>query len=485
MVEPVRFPDIELYRGWGEPLRTECDIRGLELTQGEIPDGLEGALYRVGADRQYPSGRTDDIFIDGEGMIHMFRFKDNQVDYVSRWVHTERYKLQKAARRNLFGRYRNRYTNDPSVAGVHMGTGNTTAMFHAGRLYALKEDDLPHRLDPETLETFGRDDFDGAVRAMCLSAHPKVDPVTDELFTFSYQARGDATRDIVFYRFGPDRQLLNEIWFEMPYAACVHDFAITDEWIVFPFFPLITDLEVVKAGGPYFQWNPDKDVHVALVPRTGTARDIRWFKMPAASAGHMMNAHREGSKVHLDVCLYDGNCFPFFTTPAGETTAPVPPFLTRLTMDLEREDGHIEQRRLLASPCEMPRTDDRYQGQPYRHGYVIAARGADGSSGTGHLNVQTGEFESWLPGPGDAVQEGQFVPRAPDSAEGDGWLIVPVSRVSKMRSDLVILDAQKVAAGPVATLRIPVRVRSTFHGTWVPEAALKSGRFNYKRVNRA
>ncbi len=54
MVEPVRFPEVELYRGWGEPMRTECDIRGLELTQGEIPAGLEGALYKVGADRQYP-----------------------------------------------------------------------------------------------------------------------------------------------------------------------------------------------------------------------------------------------------------------------------------------------------------------------------------------------------------------------------------------------------------------------------------------------
>jgi carotenoid cleavage dioxygenase len=483
MVEPVRFPDVELYRGWGQPMRTECEIRGLELTQGAIPQGLEGALYKVGADRQYPSGRTDDIFIDGEGMIHMFRFKDNQVDYVSRWVHTERYKRQQAAQRSLFGRYRNRYTNDPSVAGVHMGTGNTTAMFHAGRLYALKEDDLPHRIDPVTLATLGRDDFDGAIRAQSFTAHPKVDPVTDELLSFSYQAQGDATRDIVFYAFGPDRKLLNEIWFEMPYAANVHDFAITDEWIVFSFFPLITDLAVLKAGGPYYQWHPDKETHVALVPRHGSASDIRWFKGPAMSAGHMMNAHREGSKVHLDVCLYEGNCFPFFPTPTGEATAPVPPFLTRMTFDLARNDGHIEKRRLLANICEMPRTDDRYQGQPYRHGYVIVNRGMDGSSGIGHVDVNTGELDLWAPGPGDGVQEGQFVPRTPDCPEGDGWVIVPVSRVSQMRSDLVILDARHLAAGPIATLKLPVRVRSTFHGTWVPEAALRSGRFNYRRGN--
>lgn len=83
----------------------------------------------------------------------------------------------------------------------------------------------------------------------------------------------------------------------------------------------------------------------------------------------------------------------------------------------------------------------------------------------------------YRPGPGDSVQEAQFVPRSPDSPEGDGWLLVPVCRVKEMRSDLVILDALDVAAGPVATLKLPVRVRATFHGMWVPENALATGQF--------
>jgi len=476
MVEPVRFPEVELYTGWGEPMRTESEIRGLELISGAIPDGLEGALYRVGADRQYPSGRTDDIFIDGEGQMHMFRFKDNQVDYVVKWVETERYQRQKAARRGLFGRYRNRYTADPSARDVHLGTANTTAMFHAGHLYSLKEDDLPYEVDPETLETIGRMDFDGLIKAETFTAHPKVDPITNELLAFAYQAKGDASLDFAFYLFGPDRQLVNEVWFKMPYAACVHDFAITDEWIVVPFFPLITDLDVVKAGGPYYQWHPDEQVHVALVPRYGKAEDIRWFKGPAGSAGHMMNAHREGSKIHLDLCYYEGNCFPFFTTPQGEETAPVPPFLTRMTFDLASNEDGFETRRILGMPCEMPRTDDRYQGRPYRYGFVIA-RAMDGSSGIGRFDHQTGALDVWNPGPGDGVQEPQFVPRSPDAPEGDGWLLVPVSRVSEMRSDLAILDAQDLAAGPVALLKLPIRVRSTFHGTWVPEETLQSGQY--------
>ena len=480
MVEPVRFPEIELYKGFGAPMRTETTIDSLEIIQGEIPAGLQGTLYRNGADRQYPTGRTDDIFIDGEGMFHSFRFQDGQVDYKSRWVKTERYEAQKAARRGLFGRYRNRFTNDPGAEGVHQGTANTTAMFHAGHLYALKEDDHPYEIDPDTLDTIGRTDMGGQIVSTSFTAHPKVDPITNELLGFSYQAKGDGTTDIVFYLFDSAGKKINEIWFDMPYAACVHDFAVTDEWIVFPFFPLITEMEAVKKGGPYFQWNPDQETVIALVPRYGDASGIRWFRGPATSAGHMMNAHREGSKIHLDLCLYEGNCFPFFTTPEGVTTPMVPPFLTRITVDLERNDEGFDKARLMGPSCEMPRTDDRYQGRPYRYGYMIVYRSPDGSSSTGRLDHQTGALEVWSPGPGDTVQECQFVPRTPDSPEGDGWLLVPVARISKGRSDLVILDAQDLAAGPVCTIRLPVRVRSTFHGTWVPEETLQTGSYPYK-----
>ncbi|TNE41792.1 MAG: carotenoid oxygenase family protein [Sphingomonadales bacterium] len=471
MMEPICFSDNPLFNGWGAPMRAETAIEGLEIIQGAIPEGLEGTLYRNGPDWQYPSGRDDDIFIDGEGMIHMFRFDQGQVSYRSRWVRTERFALQEQARRALFGRYRNRYTNAPEARNAHMGTANTTAMFHAGRLYALKEDDHPYELNPDTLDTIGRTDMDGQITSTCFTAHPKVDPVSRELLGFAYQAKDDGSRDIVYYLFDGEGRKVNEIWFEMPYAACVHDFAVTDEWIVFPFFPLITDMDAVKAGGPFFQWHPDRQTHIALVPRYGDASGICWFSGPASSAGHMLNAVRDGDKVHLDVVLYEGNCFPFFPMPDGTSTPTPPPFLTRLTCDLAGDDTGFSKNRLLDICCEMPRTDDRYQGRPYRHGFAILYQSRDGSSSVGRIDVHDGMVDIWSPGPGDMVQESQFVPRAPDAAEGDGWLLVPVSRVSQNRSDLVILDAGNLAAGPVATIRLPVRVRATFHGTWVPAEA--------------
>ena len=185
------FPDLPLYRGWGAPLRVESDVRDLELVSGEVPTDLNGTLYRCGPDRQYPPLFKDDVFIDGEGMAHMFRFDNGHVDYRSRWVRNERFKLQEQARRSLFGRYRNRYTNDPSVAGKSMGTANTNAVWHGRRLLILKEDSLPVEVSPDTLETRGEWNYEGAVRTVSLTAHPKLDLHRNELLMFSYQARGD------------------------------------------------------------------------------------------------------------------------------------------------------------------------------------------------------------------------------------------------------------------------------------------------------
>ena len=106
--------------------------------------------------------------------------------------------------------------------------------------------------------------------------------------------------------------------------------------------------------------------------------------------------------------------------------------------------------------------------------------GADGTSAIGRLDHQTGELKTWAPGPNAGVQEPQFVPRRPDAPEGDGWLLSLVNRVAENRSDLAVIDA--VTMELVALVKSPVRVRSTFHGTWAPAEALKSGLYDMELV---
>ena len=102
--------------------RSENTLYDCEV-DGDLPDDLNGAFYRVGPDAQYPKPESlnYDIGFDGEGHVSMFRIQNGHVDYLSRWVKNERWKEQHKARKSLYGVYRNPYTDDPSVRGKNRG----------------------------------------------------------------------------------------------------------------------------------------------------------------------------------------------------------------------------------------------------------------------------------------------------------------------------------------------------------------------------
>ena len=125
-----KFPDTPWFTGYMAPSRVEADIRDLEVVEGKVPEDLSGTFYRATHDPQFPPYLGDDIYVNGDGMISMFRFENGHVDFKSRYVRTDRYVMQEKARRSLFGVYRNRYTNDPSIGpNVDLGTANTTRRY--------------------------------------------------------------------------------------------------------------------------------------------------------------------------------------------------------------------------------------------------------------------------------------------------------------------------------------------------------------------
>lgn len=71
-------------------------------------------------------------------------------------------------------------------------------------------------------------------------------------------------------------------------------------------------------------------------------------------------------------------------------------------------------------------------------------------------------------GAGRAPGEAAFAP-ADDVPGGPGWLMTFVYDAATDRSDLVILDADHLAAPPVAVVHLPRRVPAGFHGNWLPD----------------
>ena len=470
------FPETQDFLGFNRPSRIEADIHDLVVV-GELPAEIRGSWYQTVPDPQYPPKLGDDTFLSGDGMVRLFRFDDGRVDFSQRYVRTERWKNERAAGRSLYGRYRNPYTDDPSVRGKGRGAANTTPLWHGGRLLALKEDSLGWQVDPHTLETIGEWSYEGKLRSQTMSAHTRPDMETGELYFFGYEAGGLATRDVSFCVADREGRLLREEWFEAPYCSLMHDFAVTKEHVIFPVFPTTADLDRLKAGGAHWIYEPDKDAYIGIMPRDGHVSDMRWFRRPGGSAFHFMNAYTEGSRVHLDFGLANVNPFPFIRAASGIHVEPrdIRSHYARWTFDLSKPGEHFEEY-VLGPPGDMPRIAERDHMVDYDIGYyqrfdpqagppLIAGPVGAGFNTVSRIEVKSGRVRNLTMDKHSTVQEHVHIPSRQPGHEG--YLAFIVDLHDQNESELFVVEAEHLERGPVARIKVPLRLRVGVHGCWV------------------
>ena len=372
----VRFPDEPGFQGRFAPVRLEGEIRGVEVTQGEIPASLRGTFYRVGADPAWPPFVERDFYFNADGMVAMFRFENGYCDFRSRYVRTPRFAAERAARRSLFGAYRNPFTDDPSVAGL-----SPRARQHERVLARRPAAGLQggQRAGPDRPGHARHDRASSPGTATCRRRRrpriPKIDPRTGELVFFGYMAKGEATRDIAYYEADATGRIVHEAWFEAPYSSMVHDWAVTENFVVFPIIPLTASLDRLKAGGPLYVWDGSEDVYLGVVPRKARPT-VRWYRGTNRFASHIMNAYDDGRYIHIDTPVGEKSGVPVVPRHRGRAVRPGEGerAASRWTIDTQAPpdlgDGTtaFEQRRLTDCSGEFPRTDDRWatRGLPVR-----------------------------------------------------------------------------------------------------------------------
>jgi carotenoid cleavage dioxygenase len=197
---------------------------------------------------------------------------------------------------------------------------------------------------------------------------------------------------------------------------------------------------------------------------------MRWFEVDPCYVFHVFNGWTEGSKICCDVVRYDQA--PLFPTLSGDTPVPAPGRPFRWTLDLGGATNRVHEEALTDLTGEFPRCDERYSTLPYRHAYFTVTRPENRASGSvfsalGHQDLVTRRSDVFDVPSGDLVSEPVFVPRASDAPEGDGYVLSVHYLAAENRSDLIILDAQHLAAGPVARVSLSHRVPAGFHGSWV------------------
>jgi len=465
------------YIGHNAPSRIEAEIYDL-VVEGNLPADIQGSWYQTVPDPQFPPIQGWDTFLSGDGMVRAFHFRNGHVDFAQRYVQTERWKLERAARRALFGAYRNPYTDDPSVKGKKRGVANTTPIWHGGRLLACKEDSRPWEVDPKTLETIGEFSWDGRLRSETVTAPPRFDPESGELHFFGYEAGGLATRDIAYCVADRNGELIREDWVQAPYCALMHDFVVTKEHVIFPGFPIVADLERLKRGGAHWAWDATKESFFGIMPRGGKVEQMRWFKARPCSVFHFINSFTEGNKVHVDACVTDVAPFAFMREAGGLHMQPqdIRGDLVRWTFDMSKPGDRPEET-VLAPSGDFPRIADKdfmvdynvayyMQLDPTKGPPILSGPVGAGFNTITRLDVKSGKTKSLFAGPACTVQEHVHIPSSKPGHEG--YLGYIVDRHDENQAEFHLTEAENLEKGPLVRIKVPMRLRSGVHGNWVP-----------------
>jgi all-trans-8'-apo-beta-carotenal 15,15'-oxygenase len=468
----------------------EYDDVPLELLEGALPPDLVGTLLRNGNGRFEHHGVRYEHLFDGDGMVSRFHFDGQRVYYRNRHVRTTEYVAEEQAGRML---YRSFGTNLPGGLRANFlrtkfkNTANTSLIQHGDHLLALWEGGLPHRLDPETLESLGRFDYEGVLRnsfswldrrispEMPFSAHPKIHPVTGVLHNFGIVA--GARHRLVLYEVSPSGQAQLAHVLPLPAATFAHDFVLTRSGhrifmltpVAFNVLRAVTGLASPAAS---LQVNRQQPTQFVVVGPTGT---VHYLPTDFGFVFHFINGYQvEDGTFVVDALLL--NEYPGPRELQAYLTGRVPDNLPQaqfVRFHLNINEGRVDWHRLSAAQAELPVVHPAREGLSYRYTWAIGRPPGQARPLLDHvlkLDVQTG-LVCYAYEPGTVSSEPIFVPhlQTADNAslqEDDGYLIYLRFAAASATTDLVIADAADLRT--LARLRLPGNIPLGFHGVWLP-----------------
>lgn len=467
------------WQGGYESLKEEFDYE-IDDVEGEIPEELQGTLFRNGPGLFERDGQRVHHPFDGDGMICSIAFANGRAHFRNRYVRTQGFveeeKAGKFLYRGVFG------TQKPGgwLANAFdfklKNIANTQVIYWGGKLLALWEAAEPHRLNPHTLETLGLDYLEGVLKpGDAFAAHPRIDK--DRLVNFSIKPGLSTT--ITIYELNQTGKVVEKHAHSVPGFAFIHDFAITPNYCIFFQNPVnfnpLPFLLGWQGAGECVKFRPGEPTQVIVIHRNGKQK-AQIFSAESGFVFHHANAFEQDNKIYIDSVCYESlpTVEPGHDYRQTDFEALSPGQLWRFEVNLETKI--VEHQLLENRCCEFPFVHPTKVGQPYRYLYLGAAHAAQGNAPLQaiiKIDLISGERQLWSAAPQGFVSEPIFVPRnsieSSSLSEDDGWVLSVVYDAAYHRSDVVILDACNLNKGPVAKLHLKHHVPYGLHGSFAPE----------------
>lgn len=462
---------------------TEFPPTPLPVLSGEIPSGLRGTLYRNGPARLERGGMRMGHWFDGDGAILAVHFNSNSpldkggeggsATALYRYVQTPGYQEETAADRLLYGNY------GMTAPGAFWdrwfkaikNVANTSVLPLPDKLLALWEGGKPYALDLQTLETKGEDNLSGLNNGLSYSAHYKRDPQTGEIFNFGISPGINAKLHL--YKSNSAGKISQKASFPLEGVPLIHDFVLAGQYLVFFVPPVrLNALPVMLGLSSYsdaLEWQPQLGTQFLIFDRETLTFVSRgetepWYQW------HFANGYVDASgAIIVDLVRYED----FQTNQylkevvTGQTHTPAPSSLSRL--QLNPKSGKVTVEQVLDRDCEFPIVLPHLVGQAASPTFLSLHRpgvdiGEELFGAIAKFDLQTQSLTVADLGENRYPMEPIFAPDPQNCARG--WIVTVVYDGTRDRSEVWILDSDRLDAPPVCRLELPSVVPMGFHGAW-------------------
>jgi carotenoid cleavage dioxygenase-like enzyme len=321
-----------------------------------------------------------------------------------------------------------------------------------GQLLALWEAGSAYAVDPETLATKGPVTFRPDLAGMPFLAHPRIEP-DGRIWNL-----GVSGKHAFVWRLSRDGALEAGQSILLPMASYVHDFTATARHLVIVLQPWVKEGDVLPFADAMV-WRPELGTKVLVIDKADLSKR-RVFELPPLFFFHLGDAWEEtDGTIRFDGCFYNSPQFADETASAlveGRYLRPEQPLLKMVGL-------YSGGRTRIDNPdinAEFPRSDPAQAGLRRTRTVHVSgdSMGRPFARSVGLWDWQRGRDDVHDFGAHQIVEE--FVPVG-------RWLIGTTINLAAVATELHVLDAHEVAAGPVASWRANLALPHSFHGNWV------------------
>ncbi len=481
---PLNSYDRQDWQKGYESVKHELDY-WVEDIEGEIPPELNGTLFRNGPGLLDIEGHHIHHPFDGDGMISAIAFSNGRAYFRNRFIRTTAYveeqKAKKILYRGVFG------TQKPGgwLANAFdlrlKNIANTNVIYWGDKLLALWEAADPHRLDPFTLETLGKESFNGVLAdGEAFAAHPRFDPSSKfddgEPCLVNFSIKPGLATTITIFELNFAGEVITKHAHSVPGFAFIHDFAITPNYCIFFQNPVafnpIPFVLGMRGAAECIKFQPNQPTRIVIIPRD-RKKSVQFLETHSGFVFHHANAFEQGEEICIDSICYES--FPEVKPQSDfrqvDFDALKPGQLWRFHLNLS--DKNVSRELIESRCCEFPTIHAQKVGHPYRYLYMGAADGETGNAPLQailKIDLESKERQLWSVAPRGYVSEPIFVERPNSKSEDDGWLLTVVYDSAHHRSDVVILDALDLHKGAIARLHLKHHIPYGLHGSFTPTA---------------